>query len=83
MGISRPDRRQMAAQEQVGEGALRPKQPPREGWRATPPEVEERVCEARSSMLLAPLGLAATTGVPARKGSSPGGACRGSPTSTA
>ena len=59
MGNQPPDRRQVAAQEQVRRGALRPKQPP---------DVEERVCEARSSMLLASLGLAATTGVPARPG---------------
>lgn len=31
--------------------------------RPTPPEVEERACSARSSMLFVPLGLAASTGV--------------------
>ena len=34
--------------------------------RLTPPEAEEAVVRARTKMLLAPLGLAAVTGVPAR-----------------
>ena len=39
---------------------------PRTLARLTPREAEDRVCEARSSLLLGPTGLAAVTGVPAR-----------------
>ena len=43
----------------------RPSRPARLA-RLTPPEAEARVVEARTSLLLAPLALAAETGVPAR-----------------
>ena len=43
----------------------RPSRPARVA-RLTPPEAEARVVEARTSLLLAPLALAAETGVPAR-----------------
>lgn len=39
---------------------------PRTLARLAPREAEDRACEVRSSMLLAPLALAAVTGVPAR-----------------
>ena len=39
---------------------------PRRLARSTPREVEDRVCEARPSLLLAPPGLAAATGVSTR-----------------
>ena len=39
---------------------------PRTLARLTPPDVEDGVCEARSSMPIATLALAAVTGVPAR-----------------
>ena len=48
--------------EPMGDRASRPR---RLAW-LTPPEDEERVARARSSLLLAPLALAAETGVPAR-----------------
>ena len=67
MGISRQTAGKRLRRSRSGEGLSN---------RSSPPDVEERVCEARSSMLLAPLGLAAATGVPARaraRGSSPGG----------
>ena len=66
MGNSRPTAGKRLRRSRSGEGLSDRSSRPRRLARLTPPEVEERVCEARSSMLLAPLGLAATTGVPAR-----------------
>ncbi len=66
MGISRQTAGKWLRRSRSGEGLSDRSSRPRRLARLTPPEVEERVCEARSSMLLAPLGLAATTGVPAR-----------------
>ncbi len=66
MGISRQTASKWLARARHGEpmsdGGCRP----RRLARLTPPEVEERVCEARRAMLLAPLPLSAATGVPAR-----------------
>lgn len=66
MGISRQTAGKWLRRSRSGEGLSDRSSRPRRLARLTPPDVEERVCEARSSMLLAPLGLAATTGVPAR-----------------
>ena len=66
MGISRQTAGKWLRRSRSGEGLSDRSSRPRRPARLTPPDVEERVCEARSSMLLAPLGLAATTGVPAR-----------------
>lgn len=66
MGISRQTAGKWLRRSRSGEGLSDRSSRPRRLARLTPPEVEERVCEPRSSMLLAPLGLAATTGVPAR-----------------
>lgn len=66
MGISRQTAckwlRRSRSGEELSDRSSRPRRPAR----LTPPEVEERVCGPRSSMLLAPLGLAAATGVLAR-----------------
>lgn len=66
MGVSRQTASKWLARARRGEGAPDRSSRPRRLARSTPREVEDRVCEARSSMLLAPLGLAAATGVPAR-----------------
>ena len=66
MGVSRQTASKWLARARRGEPMSdRPSRPLRLA-RLTPPDVEGRVCEARSSMLLAPLALAAETGVPAR-----------------
>ena len=66
MGVSRQTAGKWLRRSRSGEGLSDRSSRPRRLARATPPDVEDRVCEARSSMLLAPLGLAAATGVPAR-----------------
>ena len=66
MGVSRQTAGKWLRRSRSGEGLSDRSSRPRRPARATPPDVEDRVCEARSSMLLAPLGLAAATGVPAR-----------------
>ena len=66
MGVGRQTASKWLSRARRGEPA-RPARPV--GQRlagSTPPEVEEAVCEARSSMLLSPLALAAATGAPAR-----------------
>lgn len=66
MGVSRQTACKWLARARRGEPMSdRPCRPNRIA-RTTPPEDEARVVEARRSMLLAPLGLAAATGVPAR-----------------
>lgn len=60
MGISRQTAGKWLRRSRSGEGLSDRSSRPRRLARLTPPEVEERVCEARSSMLLALLGLAAT-----------------------
>lgn len=66
MGVSRQTAGKWLRRSRSGEGLSDRSSRPRRLARLTPPDVEERVCSARSSMLLAPLGLAAATGVPAR-----------------
>ena len=66
MGVSRQTASKWLARARRGEPMSdRPSRPHRLA-RLTPPEAEGRVREARRSMLLAPLALAAVTGVPAR-----------------
>lgn len=66
MGVSRQTASKWLSRARRGEPLSDRPSRPRRLARSTPPEVEEAVCEARSSMLLAPLALAAATGVPAR-----------------
>ena len=66
MGVSRQTACKWLRRSRGGEGLADRSSRPRRLARLTPPDVEERVVEARTSMLLAPLGLAAATGVPAR-----------------
>lgn len=66
MGVSRQTASKWLARARRGEPMSDRTSRPRRLARLTPPEVEERVCEARSSMLLSPIALAAETGVPAR-----------------
>ena len=66
MGVSRQTASKWLRRSRSGEGLDDRGSRPRRLARSTPPEVEDRVCEARSSLLLAPLALAAATGVPAR-----------------
>ena len=66
MGVSRQTASKWLRRSRSGEPMSDRSSRPRRLARSTPREVEDRVCEARSSMLLAPLGLAAATGVPAR-----------------
>ena len=66
MGVSRQTASKWLRRSRSGEPMSDRSSRPRRLARSTPREVEDRVCEARSSMLLAPLGLAAVTGVPAR-----------------
>ena len=67
VGRQPPDREQVAAPEQVRRGPGRPRQPPAEARPGSRPARSRTACaRARSSMLLAPLALAAATGVPAR-----------------
>ena len=66
MGVSRQTASKWLHRSKSGEGLSDRGSRPHRLARLTPLEVEDRVCEARSSMMLAPLGLAAVTGVPAR-----------------
>lgn len=66
MGVSGQTTSKRFARPRRGEPLSDRPSRPRRLARSTPPEVEEAVCEARSSMLLSPLALAAVTGVPAR-----------------
>ena len=66
LGVSRQTASKWLRRSRSGEGLADRGSRPRRLARLTPREVEDRVCEARSSMLLAPLALAAATGVPAR-----------------
>ena len=66
MGVSRQTASKWLARARRGEPMSDRSSTPRRLARLTPPDVEARVREARSSMLLAPLALAAATGVPAR-----------------
>lgn len=66
MGVSRQTASKWLRRSRSGEPMSDRSSRPRRLARSTPREVEDRVREARSSMLLAPLGLAAVTGVPAR-----------------
>ena len=66
MGVSRQTAGKWLRRSRSGEGLCDRGSRPRRLARLTPPEVEERVAAARRELLLAPLGLAAVTGVPAR-----------------
>ena len=66
MGVSRQTASKWLARARRGEPMTDRPSRPRRLARLTPPGDEERVLEARRSMLLAPLALAAETGVPAR-----------------
>ena len=66
MGVSRQTASKWLARARRGEPMSDRTSRPRRLARSTPPEAEERVLGARRSMLLAPLALAAATGVPAR-----------------
>ena len=66
MGVSRQTASKWLARARRGEPMSDRSSRPRRLARLTPPEAEERVLEARRTMLLAPLALAAATGVPAR-----------------
>lgn len=66
MGAGRQTASKWLARSRRGEGVSDRSSRPRRLARLTPPDAEERVAVARSSMLLAPLALAAVTGVPAR-----------------
>lgn len=65
-GVSRQTAHKWLARRRAGEPMSDRGCRPRRLARRTPPEVEGRVAEARASLLLAPLALAAETGVPAR-----------------
>ena len=65
-GVSRQTACKWLRRSRRGEGRADRSSRPRRLARLTPPDAEERVAEARASMLLAPLALAAATGVPAR-----------------
>ena len=66
MGVSRQTASKWLRRSRRGEPMSDRPSRPRRLARLTPPETEERVLDARRSMLLAPLALAAATGVPAR-----------------
>ena len=66
MGVGRQTASKWPSRARRGEPLSDRPSRPRRLAGSTPPEVEEAVCEARSSMLLSPLALAAATGVPAR-----------------
>lgn len=66
MGVGRQTASKWLSRARRGEPLSDRPSRPRRLAGSTPPEVEEAVCEARSSMLLSPLALAAATGVPAR-----------------
>lgn len=65
-GVSRQTASKWLRRARAGEPMSDRPSRPRRLARLTPPEAEGRVLEARCSMLLAPLALAAETGVPAR-----------------
>ena len=66
MGVSRQTASKWLSRARRGETMSDRSCRPHRLARLTPPDAEARVREARSSMLLAPLALAAATGVPAR-----------------
>ena len=66
MGVSRQTASKWLRRSRSGEGLGDRSSRPRRLARLTPPEAEERVAAARRELMLAPLGLAAATGVPAR-----------------
>lgn len=66
MGVGRQTASKWLSRARRGEPLSDRPSRPRRPAGSTPPEVEEAVCEARSSMLPSPLALAAATGVPAR-----------------
>ena len=66
MGVSRQTASKWLARASRGEPASDRRSGPRRLARLTPPEAEARALEAGRTMLLAPLALAAATGVPAR-----------------
>lgn len=66
MGVSRQTASKWLARARRGEPMADRPSRPRRIARLTPPEAEARVLEARERLLLAPLALAAETGVPAR-----------------
>ena len=66
MGVSRQTASKWLARARRCEPMSDRSSRPRRLARLTPPETEKRVLDARRSMLLAPLALAAETGVPAR-----------------
>ena len=65
-GVSRQTAHKWLARARRGEPMADRGCRPRRLARLTPPEAEDRVAEARTRLLLAPLALAAETGVPAR-----------------
>lgn len=66
MGVSRQTASKWLARARRGEPMTDRPSRPRRLARLTPPEAEARVLRARGELLLAPLALAAETGVPAR-----------------
>ena len=66
VGVSRRTAGKWLARARAGEPMADRPSRPRTLARLTPPDVEDGVCEARSSMPIATLALAAVTGVPAR-----------------
>lgn len=66
MGVGRQTASKWLSRARRGEPLSDRPSRPRRLAGPTPPEVEEAVCEARSSMLPSPLALAAATGAPAR-----------------
>lgn len=65
-GVSRQTAHKWIARAEAGERLSDRRSRPSRLARLTPPDVEARVVEARRARLLAPLALAAETGVPAR-----------------
>ena len=66
MGVSRQTASKWLRRSRAGEPMSDRSSRPRRLARLTPPDAEERVAAARRELMLAPLGLAAATGVPAR-----------------
>ena len=66
MGVSRQTASKWLRRSRSGEPMSDRSSRPRRFARSTPREAEERVAAARRELMLAPLGLAAATGVPAR-----------------
>lgn len=66
MGISRQTASKRLRRSRSGEPMSARSSRPRRLARSTPHEVEERVAAVRRELMLAPLGLAVATGVPAR-----------------